>query len=334
MLDRNSEIQTEAARADPISELLMGMRLRGASYGKLRLAPPFGIHFPAAPEARFQFIAAGNVYLQSEGLAPRPLACGDAILLPRGDGHSLVSAPGVAVRPVDSFERTPLCADVCAVSKAPEDASRTKDVLIFTGRMEFELDTLHPLVGLMPQVMSVGALLARQPEIMPLLSAMEREMATERAGSAGILARLADVVAATIVRGWVECGCGDATGWIEALRDPRLGRVIAALHRDPGRAWTVAEMAAEMGSSRSVFAERFAAATGTTPLRYVAALRMRLATQWIGRDRIAIDTVARRLGYGSQAAFARAYKRVTGHPPGKARAPTPPIPREAPTAPL
>jgi AraC-like DNA-binding protein len=323
MLDRNSGLRNGAATTDPVSELLMGMRLRGASYGKLRLAPPFGIHFPAAPEARFHFIAAGHLYLQAAGREPSTLGCGTAVLMPRGEAHSLLSAPGVPARPVHSFDATPLCGNICTVSLLPEETCRTKDVLIFTGRMEFELDTLHPLVGLMPQVMSVSELLARQPEILPLLQAMEREMTAERAGSAGILARLADVVAASIVRGWVECGCGDATGWIEALRDPRMGRVIAALHRDPGRDWTVAEMAAEMGASRSVFAERFLAATGTTPLRYLAALRMRLAAQWIGRDRMAIDTVAKRLGYASQAAFARAYKRVTGHPPGRARSAVP-----------
>jgi AraC-like DNA-binding protein len=332
MFDRNSEIRIEPASTDPVSELLMGMRLRGASYGRLRLAPPFGIRFPASSEARFHFVAGGSVHLQSQDGGTRMLACGDAVLLPRGDAHSLVSAPGVPLRSVDSFETTPLCGNICAISECPEETCRTKDVLIFTGRMEFELDTLHPLVGLMPQVIPVGELLARQPEILPLLAAMEREITAERAGSAGILARLADVVAASIVRGWVECGCGDATGWIEALRDPRLGRVIAALHRDPCRDWSVAEMAAEMGSSRSVFAERFVAATGTTPLRYLAALRMRLAAQWIGRDRMAIDTVAKRLGYGSQAAFARAYKRITGQPPGRARAPMPPLPPSAPPA--
>ncbi|WEX08288.1 AraC family transcriptional regulator [Chelativorans sp. AA-79] len=301
----------------------MGMRLRGASYGRLRLAPPFGVRFPAASEARFHFVAAGSVHLQSEGCGTRVLSDGDAVLIPRGDSHVLLSAPGVPIRSLDSFETMPLCGNICAIRECPEETCRTKDVLIFSGRMEFELDALHPLVGLMPQVMSVSELVSRQPEILPLLEAMEREMTAERAGSAGILARLADVVAASIVRGWVECGCGDATGWIDALRDPRLGRVIAALHRDPGRDWSVAEMAAEMGNSRSVFAERFVTATGMTPQRYLATLRMRLAAQWIGRDRMAIDAVAKRLGYGSQAAFARAYKRLMGQPPGKARASAP-----------
>ncbi|MDX3924348.1 MAG: AraC family transcriptional regulator [Shinella sp.] len=320
MLDRNSESRPDTSRSDPVSELLLGMRLRGASYGQIRLAAPFGIRFPAASQARFHFVSTGRLFLRSGDGALTELGCGDAVLLPRGDEHSLVSAAGVPVRDIDSYETKRLCNDVCVIKDCPEGSCRTQDMLVFTGRMEFELDTLHPLVGLMPQVMSVGSLLGRQPEILPLLSAMEREMAAERAGSAGILARLADVVAATIVRGWVECGCGDATGWVEALRDPKLGRVIAALHRDPGRAWTVADMAEEMGSSRSVFAKRFVDATGMTPQRYVLALRMRLAEQWFRREKLPIDTAARRLGFGSQAAFSRAFKRVMGHPPGKTRA--------------
>lgn len=317
MFDQSSGLAKNAH--DPVSELLMGMRLRGASYGRLQLTPPFGIRFPPAPEARFHFIARGKVLLRAPGESGRELACGDAVLLPRGEMHEIVTGPNVQMRDYESYARKPLCPEVAAVEACIKSADRENDTLIFTGRMEFELDTLHPLVGLMPQVMSVGALIGRQPELMPLLGAMEREMSEERVGSAGILARLADVIAASIVRGWVECGCGDATGWIEALRDPRLGRVIAALHREPGRNWTLADMAQEMGSSRSVFAKRFVEVTGMTPQRYVLALRMRLAEQWFRRDKLAIDTAARRLGFGSQAAFARAFKRIVGEPPGKTR---------------
>lgn len=319
MFDRNAETR-RTQPIDPISELLTGMRLRGASYGRIRLSPPFGMRFPPAPEARFHFIAQGHLFLRSPDGEMRELSRGDAVLLPRGDEHALVSAYGVPVRDISSFDAAQLCPNVCAIQECDETTCRTLDALVFTGRMEFELDTLHPLTGLMPAIMSVGALLDQQPEIMPLLSAMEREAATERAGSVTILARLAEVVAASIVRGWVEYGCGHASGWIDALRDPKLGRVIAALHQDPGRAWTIAEMAAEMGSSRSVFAKRFVEVTGVTPQRYVTALRMRLAEQWFRRDNVPVDKVARTLGFGSQAAFARAFKRITGEPPGKTRA--------------
>lgn len=145
---------------------------------------------------------------------------------------------------------------------------------------------------------------------------MERESLTRQAGYAGILARLADVVAALIVRGWVACGCGNATGWVQVLRDPRLAKAIYAMHQRPGVNWKVEDLAREAGLSRSLFAERFLAATGTTPARYLTELRMRLAVQYITHEGQALEKVAFSLGYQSLAAFSRAFKRITGQPPG------------------
>lgn len=318
MLDRSSEVRPTLP-ADPVSELLTGMRLRGASYSKIRLSPPFGVGFPSTREARFHFVAGGTGFLKTAQGEMLPLACGDAVLLPRGGEHAIVSASGVAVRAFETYESVPLCPGICCVTETQEQQCRSRDVLLFSARMELELDTLHPLIELMPGFLQVSPPSGEEPELRPLLDAMEREMTGNRAGSATILARLAEAVAVSVIRNWVECGCGDATGWVAALRDERLGRVLVALHQDPAHNWTLAEMAAKMGNSRSVLAERFATATGTTPLRYVAALRMRLAAQWLGRDRMAVDEVAYRLGYQSQAAFSRAYKRVTGTPPGQAR---------------
>ena len=141
-----------------------------------------------------------------------------------------------------------------------------------------------------------------------------------QAGYAGILARLADVVAALIVRGWVACGCGNATGWVQVLRDPRLAKAIYAMHQRPGVNWKVEDLAREAGLSRSLFAERFLAATGTTPARYLTELRMRLAVQYITHEGQALEKVAFSLGYQSLAAFSRAFKRITGQPPGALRA--------------
>lgn len=324
MIDHSSKALMIASGGSPaidlVSELLLGMRLTGVLYRRMALTPPFGVHFGTTPgRALFHFVASGTVFLRGLGETPLRLSAGDAVLLPRGGPHDLVSAPDLPSVDVAGLEATELCKSVCAIAVCPETRCGTKDALIFSGCMEFDLGGMNPLVGLMPEAMLVGTLLDRQPEIAPMLQAMEREARTERAGSAGILARLADVVAASIVRGWVECGCNDVRGWLEALRDPRLSRAISALHREPGRNWTVAELATETGASRSAFAERFLAVTGQTPLRYATELRMRLAAEWIGRDRVPIDTAAERLGYGSQAAFSRAFKRVIGQPPGAAR---------------
>ncbi|HCJ5696882.1 TPA: helix-turn-helix transcriptional regulator [Escherichia coli] len=148
---------------------------------------------------------------------------------------------------------------------------------------------------------------------------MKREICSGRIGYPGIMARLAEVVAAMLIRGWVECGCGNGSGLVAALKDPRLAHALLALHRHPGKEWTVAELAAECNSSRSVFAGRFRQTIGISPLRYATELRMQLASQWLNSERLPIETVAQRLGYTSQAAFSRAFKRITGHPPGASR---------------
>jgi AraC-like DNA-binding protein len=307
------------ASPDPISEVLAGLRIRGARFSKVLLSPPFGLALPAERFARFHFVAAGQaIVLLPNGKSTR-MSCGDAVLIPRACDHKIVSDLNAPVWDVRSLPSQPLCRDVCAVDARSPTECRSKDTLIFTACMELELDSLHPLISLMPDIMPVAALQERQPDIRHLLHTMEREMAAARAGSAGILARLSEVVAANIVREWVEAGDGDAGGWIAALRDPRLGKVLVALHCDPGKDWTVAEMAKLMGSSRTVFAERFTSATGVPPLRYLARLRMHLASQWMSRDRLSVDQVARRLNYNSPAAFSRAFKRFTGRPPSQVR---------------
>jgi hypothetical protein len=304
---------------DLVSELLLGMRLSGVQYRRIHVARPFGLSFGKAPgRAQFHFVGRGPVLLRDASGATMRLEAGDAVLLPQGTPHALLSDPDAPCREIAGFESAKICDTVASVGAGAEAAPG--DALIFSACMELDLGGMQPLVGTMPEFMHVGTLLARYPEIRPMLDAMERESCSERAGFAGILARLADVVAAFIVRGWVECGCGDATGWVQALREPKLGPAIVALHRDPGRNWSVAELAAQAGVSRSGFAERFLAATGMTPVRYLTELRMRLAAQWITRDREAIEAVAYRLGYGSLAAFSRAFKRVVGRPPGAMRA--------------
>ena len=308
---------------DLMSELLLDMRFRGVQYRRIEITPPFGLSFGTEPgRAHFHFVAAGTVFLRDAAGDVHAVSPGTAILLPNGGAHQVLSAEDLSARDIASFPAVPVCDGLCDISACAGDRGCPDNAIIFSSCMRFELGGMQSLVRLMPPVMLVGTLTDRHPEILAILKAMEAEVCGRRVGFAGILARLADVVAAVIVRSWVECGCSGGSGLVDALRDPRLARAIAAMHREPGRAWTVAALATEAGCSRSVFAERFQALTGLPPLRYVAELRMRLASQWIGQDGVAIDTVAGSLGYASQAAFSRAFKRVTGHPPGAARLPS------------
>ncbi|WDU65751.1 AraC family transcriptional regulator [Pseudomonas poae] len=307
--------------SDLINELLQGMRLRGVQYRRIEAGPVFGVSFEAKPgHAYFHFLASGCATLRLDDGSLYALSAGNAVFICHGGAHGLLSSPDVPERDIRSFEATTLGDAVCAVKASAEGSP---DTLLFSACMEFELGSIQGLGRLMPAMMLIDAQGQRYPGLMPILATMEREVCSARIGYAGILARLADVVAAMIVRGWVECACGNASGLVAALRDPRLARALLALHQQPGRDWSVAELAAQGHTSRSVFADRFQATLGVPPLRYATELRMRLASQWLTLERLPIEEVAQRLGYTSQAAFSRAFKRITGQPPGASRARSP-----------
>ncbi len=308
-----------ALSSDLISELLTGMRLRGVQYRRIQTGPAFGLNFDAKRgHAYFHYLAVGSAVLRTRDGVLHELSAGNAVFMPQGESHQLLSGPEISARHIDSFDVAPLGDTVSGVDTCPS-TDITPSAILFYGCMEFDLGGMQGLGPLMPSLMVVDATGQRYPGLMPILASMKREICSGRVGFAGILARLADVVAAMIVRGWIECGCDNASGLVAALRDPRLARAILALHRQPGRDWTVAKLAAECHISRSVFAERFQATIGMPPLRYAIELRMRLASQWLIQDRLPIDAVAQRLGYASQAAFSRAFKRITGRPPGASR---------------
>lgn len=308
-----------APSSDLMSELLLGMRLRGIQYRRVYAGSSFGFAFKAKPGcAYFHFMATGTAKLVTEDGELQTLSAGNAVFLPQGTAHQIVSDSEASVQDIDQYDVVSLSETVCAVTASSCGAPHA---IFFSGCMEFDLGGLQGLVPLMPELMMIDATSQRYLELMPILTAMEQEACAGRVGDAGILARLADVVMAVIVRGWVECGCGNSSAFVTALREPRLSRAILALHRQPGRDWTVAELATESGLSRSVFAKRFQETIGVAPLRYAGELRMRIARTWLAYDRMPIERVAERLGYTSQAAFSRAYKRITGISPGSSRRP-------------
>ena len=308
-----------ALASDLINELLRGMRLRGVEYRRIQASPSFGLGFAEKPgHAWFHFMAVGNAVLRMEDGTTYALSAGNAVFISHGAAHQLYSHADVPVQDIDRLDGVPLGDTVSAVHTGT-DASPTPSTILFNGCMEFELGSIHGLGKLMPGLMLIDADGQRYPGLVPILTTMEREVSAARVGFAGILARLADVVAAMVVRGWVECACGNASGLVAALRDPRLAGALLALHQQPGRDWTVAQLAEQCNTSRSAFADRFQVTIGMTPLRYVTELRMRLASQWLTLERLPIEEVAQRLGYTSQAAFSRAFKRVTGKTPGLSR---------------
>ena len=304
---------------DTLTQILLNLRLEGVEYARCVLQAPWAVAFPAQRSARFHFVAGGGCWLRTPGTKWLRLNPGDAVLLPRGSFHVLASSPEVPAVDIDTLARQTVAEKIYLVRTDAVAGGAAPDVM-FCGALRFNLDPLHPLVAMMPDVMRAGELAQSDPAVPALLDAMEREVAMDRIGACGILARLADVLAASIIRAWVECACSDATGWIAAVRCPSIGKVLAAIHAEPERDWPVHRLAELMGASRSRFAEAFTSTVGETPARYVAKLKMFQARRWIAQEGMRVAVAAERLGYDSEASFSRAFKRILGHTPSASRA--------------
>jgi len=311
-----------AAELDPLTQVLLGLRLDGVEYGRCLLRTPWAVAFKETPHARFHFVARGGCWLRTRDSDWMRLDPGSAVLLPRGSFHVIASSPDVPAIDIDSLARRAVAEDIYVVEgngSPVDDGTHDEPDVMFCGEMRFNLDPLHPLVAMMPDAMRADGLATRDPTVPALLESMDREVALDRIGACGILARLADVLAASIIRAWVECGCSDSTGWIAAVRCPKLGKVVAAIHADPARNWTVPALADLMGASRSSFAQAFTRTMGESPAKYVAKMKMFQARRWIAHEGMRVAVAADRLGYDSEASFSRAFKRVIGHPPSSTR---------------
>jgi AraC-like DNA-binding protein len=188
------------------------------------------------------------------------------------------------------------------------------------GAVRFDHPAACRLVTLLPKVITVDAW--NSPELESIQSTL-RLMAVEaqelRPGGEAVVTRLADILVIQAIRSWMAQDPAAQTGWLGALQDKQIGRALALVHRDPSHPWTVESLADEVAMSRSAFTARFTSLVGEPVMHYVARWRMNVALTWLKADNVPLAEVAGRLGYESEAAFRRTFKRVTGFSPGAVR---------------
>ncbi len=238
-------------------------------------------------------------------------------LVPHGEGHVLRSDPMAFARPVTDVPIEQV-SDRYEILRCGGGGTPTT---MICGAVRFDHPAAHDLINMMPDVIELEPPGSLESEWMhTTLRLMATEARSLRAGGETVITRLCDVLIVQAIRAWMSRDPAARRGWIGALHDPQVGRAISLVHRDPARTWTVESLAREVALSRSAFSARFSELVGEPPMAYVARWRMQVARAWLAEADMTVSQVAMRLGYGSEAAFNRAFKRIVGVPPGAVRA--------------
>jgi AraC-like DNA-binding protein len=298
---------------DVLSDTITAMRTGQPHSRRATLTGPFARRFPPVPGAGFHVVLQGTAWLHPGTADPVELHVGDVVFLPRGDEHGLVDNPS-----------TPLPAAYSAVPAGPTAATEPTTgatAVLLCGAYLLERSRAHPVLDDLPDVVHLPTTVGRHPGLRGAVELLGAELTRPRPGADAMVTALLDVLLLHVLRAWLDdrAAAGRSTGWAAALADPPVAAALRAVHADPARAWTVAELGAVAGLSRSAFARRFATAVGHPPLAYLTWWRMTLAARRLRAGDAPVAAVAREVGYGSEFAFAAAFKREFGTPPGAYR---------------
>jgi AraC-like DNA-binding protein len=293
-----------------LDQVLHGLRLIDSCYCRTELTAPWGLDMAACSNIVFHFVAEGECWLDAgDGL--RDLQVGSLVVFPRGAPHRLLGAPDVA--------RASMLALPIAGQSEPatylSHGGGGEPALVLCGGAAFDPPD-QPIVAHLPELLTISG---DDAWVSSTLHLVGLEAAERRPGGETVIGRLFDILVIHAVREWLATSADAQRGWLGALRDPYIGRALLQIHQHPDAQFTVGSLAGAAHMSRAAFAERFTALVGDPPMAYVTRRRMQLATELM-RDRgMPPGEVAARVGYGSVAAFSRAYKRTLGVPPGAAR---------------
>jgi AraC-like DNA-binding protein len=298
---------------DVLTDVLETLRARGACYARVAAKSPFGVALPSSTHAAFHLVLDGSCVLTLDGHSAVELAGGDLVAIPHGLAHTIVDHPSTPAARLK---------DLIGQGKRPGPASLAiggdgAPTTLVCGKIEFEDPVGHPLLAALPPLILLRGGSSNLVEWLdPTLRFIASEAGSQRPGAQTVVSRLADVLFIQIVRGHLATSAPETSGWLGALGDPQIGAVLGLIHENPGGAWTVQTLAESAGMSRSAFATRFNRLVGEPPLHYLTRWRMQKAQRLLRDGRETLADVAARVGYDSEAAFSKAFKRAVGAAPG------------------
>ncbi len=311
-----SGLKAEKQAKNPLGDVFQLLKMQSVFYTHSELTAPWGIKIPAmAQSLMFHIVLKGNCSLEVQGQTA-VLAEGDFLIVPHGLGHSIFDHRSSHC--VDLFE-LPLesLSDHYEVLHYGGIGDKT---VLMCGAVSFTHPITTRLLSLMPQSVRInsGNSLYSQA-IKNTIQMLANETINSSIGDEAIVTRLADILVIHTLRAWLDSQEAATAGWLVAFQDKRLGTAIKCMHHQPEHSWTVAQLAAEAGMSRTSFAEKFKRLVGESPLQYLTQWRMAMARSQLLHSKLNILEIALSVGYQSEAAFSRAYKKIQGVNPSTTR---------------
>lgn len=322
---------------DTLSDVLRSVRLRGALYFHVNGEGDWAAEAPPSREIaaavmpgaehvmEFHVVLAGACWAALAGGAAVPLAAGDLVIFPLGDAHVVSSTPGLRAPPDPQgyFERRSqplpfrlhLDAREGRLGSAPPAEGGT---LLVCGFLGCDLRPFNPLIASLPRLLHLPAAAGEEWAVQCMRQAAA-ESEERRPGGGAMLERLSEMLFIDAMRRHLASLPEDSAGWLAALRDRHVGRALALLHAAPQEPWTVEELGRRVGLSRSALHERFATLVGQAPMQYLAQWRIQAGATLLRETASTVAAVAQQVGYESEAAFGRAFKRLVGRPPAQWR---------------
>lgn len=303
------QVSFKSRQVDALADVLNTVRLHSRIHYYTEMSASWSLELPVSQFAYFHVVARGGGWLKlKQQKKPLPLASGDLVIVPHGGGHVICDNLKTPPLTLEQFLRS---GERGEFRHAGDDST----TLLICGVFQFDNADNTPLLKHLPSVIRVPGNLGQADEwLAGTLNHLASEARHPRPGAETMISRLTDIIFVHAIRYWIEEQ--RPGGWLGALRDRQIGAALGLMHREPQRRWSVATLAGEVAMSRSQFAERFRTLVGETPLNYLTKWRMYSAATLMTRDNLNVSEVAARVGYDSETAFSKAFKRHYDVAPG------------------
>ena len=311
---------------DTLSEVLRAVRLTGAIFFSVDARNPWAVEAQAgkvlAPVLmpgsehliEYHVVTEGSCWGGILGEAALELHAGDIIVFPQGDPHVMASGPGMKGAGSSTKVLEMVRESQLPLKLAP-DGGGEGGVQLICGFLGCDARPFNPLLSALPRVLHVTREQAGDGMLESFVRLALAETEAGRAGGEAVLARLSELMFVEVVRRYLGSLPPENVGWLAGLRDEQIGRALGRLHGSPAHDWSLDELAREVAVSRSVLAERFAQFVGVPPMQYLAQWRMQLTASLLAGTSLGLGEIAEQVGYGSETALSRAFKRLVGVAP-------------------